>query len=96
MIFYWLDSFTQCLPLFFHQAVGSNLTSCTAFFITFYANLTKWPDGLTGWPGTVSMPACRAWARFVAYRRRARAGPPFDHLYAKVCFGTWRLVSQNG
>ena len=22
-------------------------------FLTFYADLTKWSDGLTGWPGTV-------------------------------------------
>jgi hypothetical protein len=28
MMFYWLDSFAQCLPLFFYQDVGSNLTSC--------------------------------------------------------------------
>jgi hypothetical protein len=31
MMFYWLDSFAQCLPPFFHQGVGSNPTSCTAF-----------------------------------------------------------------
>jgi hypothetical protein len=27
-MFYWLDSFTQCLPSFFHQDMGSNPTSC--------------------------------------------------------------------
>jgi hypothetical protein len=31
-------------------------------FLTFYANLTKWPDRLTGWSGTISTPASRAWA----------------------------------
>jgi hypothetical protein len=28
-MFYWLDSFTQCLLPFFHQGMGSNPTSCT-------------------------------------------------------------------
>jgi hypothetical protein len=46
-------------------------------FLTFFVDLTKWPDELTGRPGTV----------------RARVGPPFGHLYAKVWFGTWRLVA---
>jgi hypothetical protein len=58
-MFYWLESFTQCLPPFFHQGVGSNPTSCTAF-LTFYGDLTKWTDGLTGQPDTFSRPACRA------------------------------------
>jgi hypothetical protein len=31
MIFYWLDSFTQCLSSFFHQGMGLNPTSCTVF-----------------------------------------------------------------
>jgi hypothetical protein len=31
MMFYWLDSFVQCLPPFFHQGVGSNPTFYTAF-----------------------------------------------------------------
>jgi hypothetical protein len=31
MMFYWLDYFGQCLPPFFHQGVGSNLTCCIAF-----------------------------------------------------------------
>jgi hypothetical protein len=30
-MFYWLDGFIQCLSRFFHQGVGSNPTSCTAF-----------------------------------------------------------------
>jgi hypothetical protein len=46
-MFYWLDSFTQCLPPFFHQGMGLNRTSCTVFLI-FYADLIKWADGLTG------------------------------------------------
>jgi hypothetical protein len=31
-MFYWLDGFTQCLPSFFHQGVGSNPTSCTVIY----------------------------------------------------------------
>jgi hypothetical protein len=42
--------------------------------LTFYANLTKWSDGLTGQPDMVSRLACHAWARAVARRRRDRAG----------------------
>jgi hypothetical protein len=30
-MFYWLDSFTQCLSSFFHQDMGSNPTFCTVF-----------------------------------------------------------------
>jgi hypothetical protein len=86
-MFYWLDSFTPCLPPFFHHSVRSNPTSCTAF-LTFYADLTKWPD-------TVSRPECRAWAKVVARGRWARARLPFGHLYAEVCFGTWRLVVRS-
>jgi hypothetical protein len=51
-MFYWLDSFTQCLSSFY-QGMGSNPTFCTAF-LTFYVDLIKWSDGLTGWPDTVS------------------------------------------
>jgi hypothetical protein len=40
-MFYWLDSFTQCLPPFFHQGMGSNPTSCIVF-LTFYVDLIKW------------------------------------------------------
>jgi hypothetical protein len=29
MMFYWLNDFTECLLPFFHQSLGSNLTSCT-------------------------------------------------------------------
>jgi hypothetical protein len=57
-------------------------------FLIFYADLTKWPDGLTD----------RADMSCLAQRcgrgRRARAGPPFGHLYAEVCFGMWRLVAR--
>jgi hypothetical protein len=44
-------TFTQCLPLFFHQGMGSNPTYCIAF-LTFHADLTKWPDVLTARSGT--------------------------------------------
>jgi hypothetical protein len=49
-------------------------------FLTFYADLIKWADGLTGWPDTVSKPACRACAIVVARVYLARVGPPFGHL----------------
>jgi hypothetical protein len=32
-MFYWLDSFIQCLPSFFYQGMSLNLTSCTVFNI---------------------------------------------------------------
>jgi hypothetical protein len=32
-MFYWLDSFTQCFPLFFYQGMGSNPTLYTVFNI---------------------------------------------------------------
>jgi hypothetical protein len=44
-MFHWLDNFTQCLPPFFHQDMGSNPISYT-IFLTFYADLIKWADGL--------------------------------------------------
>jgi hypothetical protein len=50
-MFYWLDSFTQCLPPFFHQGMSSNPT------IFCYVDLIKWIDGLTDWLDTVSRPA---------------------------------------
>jgi hypothetical protein len=37
-MFYWLDSFTQCLSSFFHQGMGSNPTTCTFFNILRYFN----------------------------------------------------------
>jgi hypothetical protein len=40
MIFYWLDSFTQCRLSFFHYDLGLNPTSCTTLFLIFYVNLT--------------------------------------------------------
>jgi hypothetical protein len=55
-MFYWLDSFTQCLPPFFHPSMGSNPTS-SGRCLTFYVDLIKWADGLTGWSGTVNRPA---------------------------------------
>jgi hypothetical protein len=55
-MFYWLDSFTQCLPpLFRHGEFKPHLLH---HFLAFYVNLTKWPNGLTGRPGTVSRPTC--------------------------------------
>jgi hypothetical protein len=38
MMFYWLSSFTQCLPPFLHQGVGLNPTFYTVFLI-FYVEL---------------------------------------------------------
>jgi hypothetical protein len=40
-------------------------------FLTFYADLTKWLDGLMSRPDTVSRPACRAWAGSVAHEHWA-------------------------
>jgi hypothetical protein len=43
-MFYWLDSSIQCLPHFFHQGVGSSLTSVTIFnkmFGLFYKKMTQ-------------------------------------------------------
>jgi hypothetical protein len=58
MMFYWLDSFTQCLPPFFHQGMGSRFEPHLLHrYLTFYADLIKWIDGLTGWSDTVSRPA---------------------------------------
>jgi hypothetical protein len=97
-MFYWLDGFIQCLPPFFHYSVGPNPTSCIAF-LTFYTDLTKWPDGLTGRPGTVSRPTCRVWTVATASGHRAyqaHAGSSFGHLYAEVWFGTLRLVERRG
>jgi hypothetical protein len=63
-MFYWLDSFTQCLPPFFHQGMGSNPTSC----------------GLTGWPDIVNRPAWRACAIVVARVHLACAGRRYADL----------------
>jgi hypothetical protein len=68
-MFYWLDGSTQCHLPFFHQAVGSNPT--IAPILTFYDDLTKWSDGLTGRPGMVSRPTCHAWAGATAHGHRA-------------------------
>jgi hypothetical protein len=72
-MFYWLDSFTQCLSPIFHQGMGSSPTSCT-IFLTFYADLIKLIDGLTGWPDTVSRPAWRACTIVVARVHLAHVG----------------------
>jgi hypothetical protein len=63
-MFYRLDSFIRSLPPFFHQAMGSNLTFLHRF-LTFYADLIKWADGLTGWPtqsaGRHDVPGLELW-----------------------------------
>jgi hypothetical protein len=59
--------------------------SCDHYFLTLYADLFKWADRLTGWPGTASWSTWRVWARVVARGRLARAGLPFGHLQA--CIG---------
>jgi hypothetical protein len=56
-------------------------TPSLASLLTFYADLTKWSDGLTGWPGMVSRPEMRP----VGVRpSELVTGRPFGHLYAKV------------
>jgi hypothetical protein len=71
-MFYWLDSFIQCLPPFFHQGMGSNPSP--APFLTFYVVLIKWIDGLTGWSDTISRPAWCACAIVVACVHLAHVG----------------------
>jgi hypothetical protein len=56
MMFYSLDSFIECLLPFFHQ-VWVRTPTPASFFLTFYIDLIKWADGLTGWPGIVSRSA---------------------------------------
>jgi hypothetical protein len=53
-MFYWLESFTQCLlPLL---PLGHGLKPhILHHFLIFYADLIKWIDVLMGWPDTVSM-----------------------------------------
>jgi hypothetical protein len=72
-MFYWLDAppSVSC-PSFIRAWVQ---TPPPAPFLTFYSDLTKWPDGLTGWPDMVSRPVCHAWAGAVARRRRAAVWP---------------------
>jgi hypothetical protein len=41
------------------------------YFLTFYVDLTKWIDGLTGRPNTFSKSTCHAWAGAAARGRRA-------------------------
>jgi hypothetical protein len=62
-MFYWLDSLTQCLPLFFHRVWVPLFfhrvwfrTPPPLLFLTFYVHLINWTDGLTGWLDTVSRP----------------------------------------
>jgi hypothetical protein len=76
-MFSWLDNFTQCLPPFFRQGMGS--TSCPAF-LTFYTDLTQWPDGLMGQSGTVSRPACLG--RSFGPRASCRAA-----VWSSICGG---------
>ena len=54
-MFYWLDSFTQCLSPFFHQGMSFK-PHLLHRFLTFYVDLIKWINGLTSWPDTVSRP----------------------------------------
>jgi hypothetical protein len=55
-MFYKLDSFTQCLLPFFDLLGHEFEPHLLHHFLTFYADLIKWTDGLTGWHDTVSMP----------------------------------------
>jgi hypothetical protein len=55
IMFYWLDSFIQLSPILLpsgHEFV-SHLLHC---FLTFYTDLIKWADRLTGWSDTISRP----------------------------------------
>jgi hypothetical protein len=59
-MFYWLDSFIQCLLPFFYQSGDGFESHLLHHFLIFYTDLIKWADGLTGWSDTVSRPAWRA------------------------------------
>jgi hypothetical protein len=46
-MFYWLDSFAQCLPTFFHQGLCLNPTFCTVFNILHEFNqMGRWANEL--------------------------------------------------
>jgi hypothetical protein len=65
-------------------------------FLTFYVDLTKWPDGLTDRPNTVNRPARQSCGLRASGLAGHNAGSPFGHLYVEVWFGTWRLVVRRG
>jgi hypothetical protein len=91
-MFYWLDGFTHCLPHFFHHGMGLNPTSCTAF-LTFYVDLTKWPNELMG---QANVPCL---GRSYGPRESGLAAscrPPFGHLYEDVWLVAWRGRACNG
>jgi hypothetical protein len=91
-MYYWLDGFTQCLlPLLPSGGVGSN-SPLAPFFIIFYADLTKWPDGLTR---RRTVPGTELWPTVVRPSGLV-PGSSFGYLYADVWFGTWRLVVRRG
>jgi hypothetical protein len=47
-MFYRLDSFTQYLPPFLYQGMGSNYTSCIVFFniLRWFNQMGQWANGL--------------------------------------------------
>jgi hypothetical protein len=49
-------------------------------FLTFYADLIKWIDGLTGWPDTVSRPSWLACVIVVVRVHLARVGRRYADL----------------
>jgi hypothetical protein len=81
---YLLDDFTQCLPTFFHR-VWVQTPPPAQLFLTFYTDLTKWLDWLTGRPGTVSRPTCRG--RSCGPRASGLAGPCWATVWPFVCGG---------
>jgi hypothetical protein len=63
-------------------------------FLTFYADLIKWADGLTD---IVSRPTWRVWAKVVAHGRLARAGLPlFLTFYADLIKWADGLTGWSG
>jgi hypothetical protein len=78
-MFYWLDSFTQYSPALLPSGHGFE-PHLLQRFLTFYADLIKWIDGLTGWPDTVSRPTWCACAIVVARVHLARAGRRYTDL----------------
>jgi hypothetical protein len=50
------------------------------YFLTFYADLIKWIDGLTGWPDTLSRPVRCVCAVVVARVHLVRVGRRYADL----------------
>jgi hypothetical protein len=77
-MFYWLDSFTQCLLPFFYQGMDSNPT------FSLFFNILRWFNQMgrrANGPARHSQQAgMTCLGQSCGPRRLDRVGPPFDHL----------------